>query len=51
MAEKAGNAAARKRRKTVKLEDLRTAITGHSPTADFLLDSLRRSRFLLVRAG
>ncbi|PKU66067.1 transcriptional activator HAP5-like isoform X3 [Dendrobium catenatum] len=40
MAEKAGNAAARKRRKTVKLEDLRTAITGHSPTADFLLDCL-----------
>ncbi|KAG0502430.1 hypothetical protein HPP92_002502 [Vanilla planifolia] len=40
LAEKASNAAALKRRKTVKLEHLRTAIHGHSPTADFLLDCL-----------
>lgn len=40
LAERAGNAAAAKRRKTVKLEDLRIAVTGHSPTSDFLLDCL-----------
>ncbi|XP_020581843.1 nuclear transcription factor Y subunit C-9 [Phalaenopsis equestris] len=40
LAERSWNAAAEKRRKTIKLEDLRKAIKGHSPTADFLFDCL-----------
>ncbi|KAL5549209.1 hypothetical protein UlMin_004440 [Ulmus minor] len=40
LAEKSAEAALEKKRKIVKLEHIRTAVKRHSPTGDFLLDSL-----------
>ncbi|KAB2041807.1 hypothetical protein ERO13_D02G150000v2 [Gossypium hirsutum] len=40
LAERTAQVAAEKKKKTVKLDHLRTAIKRHRPTSDFLLDSL-----------
>lgn len=40
LAEKSAQVALEKKRKTIKLEHLRTAVKRHQPTSDFLLDSL-----------
>lgn len=40
LAEKSAQAAIEKKRKTITVEHIRTAVKRHRPTADFLLDSL-----------
>ncbi|KAK4760489.1 hypothetical protein SAY87_005382 [Trapa incisa] len=40
LAERSAEVVTEKKRKTVKLEHLRLAVKRHSPTSDFLLDSL-----------
>ncbi|XVF85253.1 hypothetical protein PTKIN_Ptkin17bG0103100 [Pterospermum kingtungense] len=40
LAERSAEVAAEKKKKTVKLDHLRTAVKRHRPTSDFLLDSL-----------
>ncbi|ESR51278.1 hypothetical protein CICLE_v10033679mg [Citrus x clementina] len=40
LAEKSAEAAIEKKRKTIKLGDMRVAVKRHRPTSDFLLDSL-----------
>ncbi|XP_021280097.1 negative cofactor 2 complex subunit alpha [Herrania umbratica] len=40
LAERSAEVATEKKKKTVKLEHLRTAVKRHRPTSDFLLDSL-----------
>ncbi|KDP26795.1 hypothetical protein JCGZ_17953 [Jatropha curcas] len=40
IAEKSTEVAVEKKRKTVKLDHIRTAVKRHQPTSDFLLDSL-----------
>ncbi|XP_047318532.1 negative cofactor 2 complex subunit alpha-like [Impatiens glandulifera] len=50
LAEKSGQVAIEKKRKTVNLEHLRTAVENHQPTNDFLLDSLPISSQPLERA-
>lgn len=40
LAEKSAEVAIEKKRKTIKLDHLRTAVKRHQPTSDFLLDSL-----------
>ncbi|KAK4764795.1 hypothetical protein SAY86_025885 [Trapa natans] len=40
LAERSSEVAMEKKRKTVKLEHMRLAVKRHSPTSDFLLDSL-----------
>ncbi|XP_021899616.1 nuclear transcription factor Y subunit gamma [Carica papaya] len=40
LVEKSAEIVAEKKRKTLKLEDLRIAVKRHRPTSDFLLDSL-----------
>ncbi|KAE8705485.1 enhancer of yellow 2 transcription factor-like protein [Hibiscus syriacus] len=40
LAERSAEVAAEKKKKTVKIDHLRTAVKRHRPTIDFLLDSL-----------